>query len=87
MNNNKIQHGVKLSNYQKKMLEKIENSNSYYTIRLNNKSLIGSDNLLLSKRQFNKIQKSINNGTGTDLKFKKIKYYITTKNIIHQMNF
>ena len=40
-------------------------------IRLNNKSLIGSDNLLLSKRQFNKIQKSIDNGTGTDLKLKK----------------
>ena len=40
-------------------------------IRLNNISLIGPDNLLLTKRQFNKIQKSINNGTGTDLKFKK----------------
>ena len=53
------------------MIEKIENSNSYYTIRLNNKSLVGPDNLLLSKRQFNKIQKSINNGTGTDLKLKK----------------
>ena len=76
MSTNKIQHdkflyGVKLSNYQKKMIEKIENSNSYYIIRLNNKSLIGPDNSLLSKRQFNKIQKSINNGTGTDLKFKK----------------
>ena len=40
-------------------------------IRLNNKSLIGSDNLLLSKRQFNKIQKSLSNGTGTYLKLKK----------------
>ena len=40
-------------------------------IRLNNKSLIGPDILLLSKRQFNKIQKSLNNGTGTDLKLKK----------------
>ena len=40
-------------------------------IRLNNKSLIGPDNLLLSIRQFNKIQKSINNKTGTDLKLKK----------------
>ena len=53
------------------MIEKIENSNSYNTIRLNKKSLVGPDNLLLSKRQFNKIQKSLNNGTGTDLKFKK----------------
>ena len=40
-------------------------------IRLNNKSLIGPDNLLLTKRQFNKIQKSLKNGTGTDLKLKK----------------
>ena len=40
-------------------------------IRLNNKSLIGPDNLLLTKRQFNKIQKSLENGTGTDLKLKK----------------
>ena len=69
--NNKIRHGVKLTNYQKEMIEKIENSNSYYTIRLNNKSLVGPDNLLLTKRQFNKIQKSFNNGTGTDLKLKK----------------
>ena len=53
------------------MIEKIENSNSYYTIRLNDKSLVGPDNLLLTKRQFNKIQKSINNETGTDLKLKK----------------
>ena len=61
-------HGVKLTNYQKKIIEK---GNFPITIRLNNKSLIGPDNLLLSKRQFNKIQKSINNKTGTDLKLKK----------------
>ena len=63
------------------MIEKIENFNSYYTIRLNNKSLVGPDNLLLSKRQFNKIQKSLNNGTGTDLKLKKIKYCMKEFNI------
>ena len=40
-------------------------------IRLNNKSLIGPDNLLLTKQQFNKIQKSLSNKTGTDLKLKK----------------
>ena len=49
-------------------------SSSYYTIRLNNKSLVGPDNLLLTKRQFNKIQKSLDNVTGTDLKIKKMKY-------------
>ena len=48
-------------------------------IRLNNKSLIGPDNLLLTKRQFNKIQKSLNNGTGTDLKLKK-------NQIIHEVD-
>ena len=61
-------HGVKLSNYQKKIIMK---GNFPINIRLNNKSLIGPDNLLLTKRQFNKIQKSLNNGTGTDLKLKK----------------
>ena len=61
-------HGVKLTNYQKKIIEK---GNFPINIRLNNKSLIGPDNLLLTKRQFNKIQKSLSNGTGTDLKLKK----------------
>ena len=60
-------HGVKLTYYQKI----IRKGNFPITIRLNNKSLIGSDNLLLSKRQFNKIQQSMNNGTGTDLKLKE----------------
>ena len=61
-------NGVKLSNYQKKIIMK---GNFPINIRLNNKSLIGPDILLLTKRQFNKIQKSLNNGTGTDLKLKK----------------
>ena len=63
-----INHRVKLTNYQKKIIMK---GNFPINIRLNNKSLIGPDILLLSKRQFNKIQKSLNNGTGTDLKLKK----------------
>ena len=50
-------------------------------IRLNNKSLIGPDNLLLTKRQFNKIQKSINNKTGTDLKLKKNQIISSLKKI------
>ena len=54
-------------------------------IRLNNKSLIGPDNLLLSIRQFNKIQKSLNNGTGTDLKLKKNR--ILYNKIQHDKNF
>ena len=66
-------YGVKLSNYQKKIIMKLFEGKGNFpiNIRLNNKSLIGPDNLLLTKRQFNKIQKSLNNGTGTDLKFKK----------------
>ena len=68
-------YGVKLSNYQKKIIMKLfegqAKGNFPINIRLNNKSLIGPDNLLLTKRQFNKIQKSLNNGTGTDLKLKK----------------
>ena len=68
MSTTTINHGVNLTNYQKKIIMK---GNFPINIRLNNKSLIGPDNLLLSKRQFNKIQKSLNNGTGTDLKLKK----------------
>ena len=77
-------HGVKLSNYQKKIIMK---GNFPINIRLNNKSLIGPDNLLLTKRQFNKIQKSLNNGTGTDLKLKKNQTILQQNNqqqIIHQ---
>ena len=83
-----INHGVKLSNYQKKIITK---GNFPINIRLNNKSLIGPDNLLLTKRQFNKIQKSLNNGTGTDLKLKKnqILYndkirYVSRNLVIHK---
>ena len=65
MSSSTIKHGVKLTNYQQKIMRK---GNFPINIRLNNKSLIGPDNLLLSIRQFNKIQKSINNKTGTDLK-------------------
>ena len=73
-----INHGVKLSNYQKKIITK---GNFPINIRLNNKSLIGPDILLLTKRQFNKIQKSLNNGTGTDLKLKKNQILFDNDNI------
>ena len=53
-------------------------------IRLNNKSLIDPDNLLLSKRQFNKIQKSLNNGTGTDLKLKKNQILYNKIPVVHE---
>ena len=42
-----INHGVKLTNYQKKIIMK---GNFPINIRLNNKSLVGPDNLLLTKR-------------------------------------
>ena len=74
-------HGVKLTNYQKKLIMK---GNFPINIRLNNKSLIGPDNLLLTKRQINKIQKSLNNGTGTDLKLKKNQIIHNKNPVIHE---
>ena len=80
-------HGVKLTNYQKKIIMKLfegqAKGNFPINIRLNNKSLIGPDNLLLSKRQFNKIQKSLNNGTGTDLKLKKNQILYNKIPVVH----
>ena len=77
-------HGVKLTNYQKKIIMK---GNFPINIRLNNKSLIGPDILLLTKRQFNKIQKSLNNGTGTDLELKKNQILLYDNNRIQKENF
>ena len=41
------------------------------TLRLKHSNLKGNDELMLTKRQINKIQKSISNGTGTDVNISK----------------
>ena len=66
-----IEYGVKLSDGQKsKLLSAIQNK-SPLTLRLKHSHLQGSDELMLTQRQIEKIKKSLANGTGSDLKISK----------------
>ena len=66
-----IEYGVKLSDGQKsKLLSSIQNK-SPLTLRLKHSHLQGSDELMLTQRQIAKIQKSLANGTGSDIKISK----------------
>ena len=66
-----IEYGVKLSDGQKsKLLRAIQNK-SPLTLRLKHSHLRGSDELMLTQRQIEKIKKSLANGTGADLKISK----------------
>ena len=47
------------------------NSRSPLTLRLKNTILTGNDELMLTKTQLKRIQKSLNNGTGADIKISK----------------
>ena len=66
-----IEYGVKLSDGQKsKLLTAIQNK-SPLTLRLKHSHLRGTDELMLTQRQIEKIKKSLANGTGSDLKISK----------------
>ena len=66
-----IEYGVKLSDGQKsKLLNAIQNK-SPLTLRLKHSHLRGPDELMLTQRQIAKIEKSLANGTGSDLKISK----------------
>ena len=66
-----IEYGVTLSDGQKsKLLSAIQNK-SPLTLRLKHSHLQGSDELMLTQRQIAKIQKSLANGTGSDIKISK----------------
>ena len=66
-----IEYGVTLSDGQKsKLLSAIQNK-SPLTLRLKHSHLQGTDELMLTQRQIAKIQKSLANGTGSDIKISK----------------
>ena len=66
-----IEYGVTLTDGQKsKLLSAIRNK-SPLTLRLKHSQLQGSDELMLTQRQIIKIQKSLANGTRSDLKISK----------------
>jgi len=66
-----LEYGVTLTPNQKSKLMSAIRNKSPLTIRLKHNSLRGTDGLMLTKRQINKIKKSISNGTGSDIKISK----------------
>ena len=66
-----IEYGVKLTNGQKSKLASAILNKSPITLRLKHSHLRGSDELMLTKRQIDKIKKSLRNGTGSDIKISK----------------
>ena len=65
------EYGVKLTDGQKSKLASAIINQSPLTLRLKHSHLQGSDELMLTKRQIDKIKKSIANGTGSDIKISK----------------
>ena len=66
-----FEYGVKLTDGQKSKLVSAIRNNSPLTLRLKHGHLRGSDELMLTKRQITKIEKSLTNGTGSDIKISK----------------
>ena len=66
-----IEYGVKLTDGQKSKLASAIRNKSPLTLRLKHGHLRGPDELMLTKRQISKIQKSLTNGTGSDIKITK----------------
>ena len=66
-----IEYGVTLTGEQKSKLASAIINQSPLTLRLKHSHLRGSDELMLTKRQIDKIKKSLTNGTGSDIKISK----------------
>ena len=66
-----MEYGVKLTDGQKTKLASAIINQSPLTLRLKHSHLRGNDELMLTKRQIAKINKSIANGTGSDIKISK----------------
>lgn len=64
-----FKYNVSLTKGQKIKMIKAFQKRSPFTLRLKHNQLSGSDELFLTKTQINRIQKSIKNGTGTDIRF------------------
>lgn len=63
-----FEYRVKLTDNQKSKLASAIRNKSPLTLRLKHSNLRGNDELMLTKRQIAKIQKSPANGTGRDVK-------------------
>ena len=63
-----LQYNVSLTKGQKEKMLKAYQKRAPFALRLKNTQLRGTDNLMLTKTQIKKIEKSKANGTGTDLR-------------------
>ena len=66
-----LEYHVNLSDGQKENLAKAMKTESELTLQLKNNQLSGRNELMLTKTQVNKIQKSVSNRTGVDIKISK----------------
>ena len=66
-----FEYGVNLTDNQKRSLVSAMNNQSPLTLRIKHSSLSGNDELMSTKTQLKKIQKSLANGTGVDIKISK----------------
>ena len=65
-----FEYGVNLTDNQKRSLASAMN-NKTLTLRIKNSNLNGNDELMLTKTQLGRIQKSLASGTGVDIKISK----------------
>ena len=68
-----FEYGVNLTDNQKRSLATAMNNRTPLTLRLKHSNLSGNDELMLTKIQLKRIQKSLANGTGADIKISKTK--------------
>ena len=66
-----IEYGVQLTPNQKSKLMSAMKNKSPLTLRLRHSQLRGSDELMLTQRQINKLEKSLATGKGSDIKISK----------------
>ena len=66
-----FEYGVNLSDNQKRSLASAMNNRTPLTLRLKHSNLTGNDELMSTKTQLKRIQKSLNNGAGADIKISK----------------
>ena len=66
-----FEYGVTLTDNQKRSLASAMNNKTPLTLRIKNSNLSGNDELMLTKTQIKKIQKSLANETGVDIKISK----------------
>ena len=66
-----FEYGVNLTDNKKRRLASAMNNKTPLTLRIKNSNLKGNDELMLTKTQLGRIQKSLANGTGVDLQISK----------------